>query len=149
MVPEDPAEAFVQDLSEASEPFLWVTGRAVASAPSGGDLLRVTTVRGGVGTADPRRLPDLRTAATTFFDERGPGVVLLDCLGALVLHCGVERVLRFIEDLHEEIAVRNANLVVFVDPRAMNPRMVAWLARELDPLPQIRVSAGVEGRVVA
>src|SRR2546429_6623270 len=35
-------------------------------------------------------------------------------------HSGVERVLRFVDDLHEETAMRNAFLVVFADPRGMN-----------------------------
>jgi hypothetical protein len=100
-----------------------------------------------MGTADPRRLQDLRTAATTFFDERGPGAVLVDCLESLVLHSGIERVLRLVDDLHEETAMRNAFLVVFADPREMSARMIAWLERELDPLPR-PTSPGVESRLV-
>lgn len=102
-----------------------------------------------MGTADPRRLQDLRAAATTFFDERGPETLVLDCIEALVLHSGVERVLRFVEDLHEETAMRNGVLVVFVDPRWTNPRMIAWLDRELDPFPRDAAPAGVEDRLVA
>lgn len=104
---------------------------------------------GGIGTVDPRRLQDLRSAATTFFDERGPGALVVDCLEPLVLHSGVERVLRFVEDLHEETAMRSAFLVVFADPRGMNRRMIAWLERELDPLPRDAEPAGVEDRLVA
>ena len=102
-----------------------------------------------MGTADPGRLQDVRMAAITFFDERGPGVLLVDCLGSLVLHSGVERVLRLVDDLHEEAAVRGAFLVVFADGRRMNPRMVAGLERELDLFPRLAAAPTVEDRLVA
>ena len=148
----DPAEtavSFVRVLAEAHTPFLWITSRAVSAPPDGGDLIRVTTLAGAMGTADPRRLQDLRTAATTFFDERGPGALVVDCLDRLVVHSGVERTLRFVDDLHEETATRNAILIVFADPRGTNPRMIAWLERELDPFPRTAIAARAEQRVIA
>ncbi len=147
--PEDTAVSFVRVLAEAHTPFLWITARALSTPPEGGDLIRVTTLAGAMGTADPRRLQDLRTAATTFFDERGPGALVVDCLDPLVVHSGVERVLRFVDDLHEETATRNAILVVFADRRGTNPRMIAWLERELDPFPPIASAPPVEQRLVA
>src|SRR5438552_3253903 len=75
----DPAEtavSFVRVLAESHTPFLWITSRSVSAPPDGGDLIRVTTLAGAMGTADPRRLQDLRAAATTFFDERGPGALV-------------------------------------------------------------------------
>ena len=147
--PEDTAVSFVRVLAEAHTPFLWITARALSAPPDGGDLIRVTTLAGAMGTADPRRLQDLRAAATTFFDERGPGALVVDCLDPLVVHSGVERVLRFVDDLHEETATRNAILVVFADPRGTNPRMIAWLERELDPFPPIASTPPVEQRLVA
>ncbi len=147
--PEDTAVSFARVLVEAHTPFLWITSRPVAAPPEGGDLIRVTTLAGAMGTSDPRRLQDLRTAATTFFDERGPGALLVDCLDPLVVHSGVERVLRFVDDLHEETATRNAILVVFADPRGTNPRMIAWLERELDPFPRTASAPRAEQRVVA
>ena len=148
---QDPGEnvvPFVHRLADGRTPFLWITSRPVDTAPDGGDLLRVTTLRGGMATADPRRLQDLKTAATTFFDERGPGTLVLDCLEPLILHAGVERALRFVEDLHEEVAMRSGILVVFADPRTVTARMIAWLERELDPLPRSAMLVNVEYRVV-
>ena len=136
-------------LSEAHTPFLWITARPVSAPPDGGDLIRVTTLAGAMGTADPRRLQDLRAAATTFFDERGPGALVVDCLDPLVVHSGVERVLRFIDDLHEETATRNAILVVFADRRGTNPRMIARLERELDPFPRTASAPRVEPGLIA
>lgn len=108
----------------------------------------MTTVHRGIGTADPRRLQDLRVAATTFFDEHGPGALVVDCLEPLVLHSGIERALRFVHDLHEETAMRSALLIVFAHPREMNRRMIAWLERELDPFPRVVEPADIEDRLV-
>ena len=128
--------------------FLWMTSSRPAAAPAGGDLLHVTTVHRGIGTADPRRLQDLRVAATTFFDEHGPGALVVDCLEPLVLHSGIERVLRFVHDLHEETAMRSAFLIVFARPQEMNRRMIAWLERELDPLPRVVEPSDIAGHVM-
>jgi len=147
--PEETVPAFLRTLTGNRTRFLWMTTARPTSVPDGGELLQVTTVHRGIGTVDPRRLQDLRTAATTFFDEHGPGALVVDCLGPLILHAGIERVLRFIDDLHEEIAMRNAFLVVFARPRGTSRRMIAWLERELDPLPRDVEPAHVEDRLVA
>ena len=69
--PEDTVPSFLRSMADAQTRFLWMTSAPPSAAPEGGDLLRVTTLRRGLGTVDPRRLQDLRTAATTFFDENG------------------------------------------------------------------------------
>jgi len=147
--PEETAPAFLRTLAGNRTRFLWMTTARPAFVPDGGELLEVTTVRRGIGTVDPRRLQELQTAATTFLDEHGPGALVVDCLEPLILHAGIERVLRFVDDLHEEIAMRNAFLVVFARPREMSRRMIAWLERELDPLPQGVKPADVQDRLVA
>lgn len=98
-------------------------------------MLRVTTLAAGQGALDPKRLQELRPAAAAFLTEAEDGVVLLDCLEYLVLHNGAERVQRALADLHDEVTMRGGSLVVFVNERGANPRLVAWLQRELDPLP--------------
>ena len=145
--PDDTVSSFLRLLAEAHTPFLWLTTERPRAPAEGGEVLRVTTIR-GAGTADPRRLQDIRAVATTFFDERGPGALVIDCLEPLVLHSGIERVLRFVDDLHEETAMRNAFLIVFANPRGTNRRMIAWLERELDPLPRDVEPAGVEDHLV-
>jgi hypothetical protein len=127
-----------------------MTSSRPVDAPESGEVLRVTTLHRGPGTADPRRLQDLRAAATTFFDDKGPGLLVIDCLPPLILHAGIERVLRFVDDIHEEVAMRDAYLVVFADLREVNRRMIAWLERELDPLPPAVEGAPAEaGRLAA
>ena len=88
--PDDTVLSFVRFLASARTPFLWITSGQPRASVDGGEVLRVTTLR-GIGGTDPRRLRDIRAAATTFFDERGPGALVLDCLEPLVLHSGVER----------------------------------------------------------
>ena len=146
--PEDTVPSLVRSLADAGPRSLWMTSNRPEAPPDGVEVLRVTTLHRGPGTADPRRLQDLRAAGTTFFDEVGPGLLVIDCLPPLVLYAGVERVLRFVHDIHEEVAMRNAYLVVFADPRQVNRRMIAWLERELDPLPRA-VEAPADGAVRA
>ncbi len=97
------------------------------------------------GALDPRRLGDLRAAAADFVAEDGSGLVVLDCLENLVLHNGAERVLRALADLHDEVTMHGGSLIVLVDARATNPRVVAWLERELDALPRGETLPGQAG----
>lgn len=119
-------------------PFLWVTQRVPEAGLEGGEILRVTVLTGQPGTLDPKRLGDLRAAAADFLARTEDGLVLLDCLDFLVLHNGAERVQRALADLHDEVTVRGGSLVVLVDDQRTNARLVAWLQRELDPLPEAR-----------
>lgn len=62
-------------------------------------------------------------------------MIVVDCASALSLQNGIERAVRALQDLHEEVASREAILVVVLDPRAANPRMLAWLEREFESIP--------------
>lgn len=108
----------------------------------GAQVLRVTTVGGQEGTVDPKRLGDLRAAAAAFVSGDASSLVILDCLEYLVLHNGAERVLRALADLHDEVTMKGGSLIVLVDARLSNPRLVAWLERELDVLPFDNVPDG-------
>jgi len=128
-------DRFLDASAKAGTPFLWITDRRAPKAAENGQVLRVTTIPGRVGTLDPKRVQELRTAAAAFLDEHGSSVVVVDCVDLLVLHNGVERVVRALTDLHEETATREAVLAVFVSPRSGSPRLIAWLERELEPMP--------------
>ncbi len=128
--------ALLRTVSSARVPFLWVTRQSPDTAMEGGRVLQVTTLAGTPGTMDPKRLADLRTESSSFLEEAEDGIIVLDCLDFLVLHNGAERVQRALADLHDEVTVRGGSLLVFVDGHRTNPRLVAWLQRELDPLPE-------------
>ena len=106
---------------------------------NGGQILRLTTLAGKSGTVDPKRLADLRTSVAAFVANDATGLVVVDCLDYLVLHNGPERVLRALADLHDDVTVNGGSLVVFVDAQLANPRLVAWLERELDAFPDPHV----------
>lgn len=133
--------AFLQSLAQDGRPQLWITDRA--SPPAGaGQVLLVTALAGREGTVDPKRLHDLRAAAVVFASGHAAGLVVVDCLESLVLHNGAERVLRSLADLHDEVTMNGGSLIVLVDSHAANPRLVAWLERELDVLCLDGPSAG-------
>lgn len=145
--PADAAESFVRSTSRSATPWLWITDRDADAPPDGGRILRVTTLADRRGGLDPKRLQELRPAAAAFLGDAAGGVVLLDCLEYLVLHNGTDRVLRALADLHDEVTVQGGTLVVFVNARVANPRLVAWLQRELDPLPAAPLAADDAGLV--
>lgn len=133
---EDAVLGFVHSAMEDRVPYLWITDRAPTDSPEGGEVLRLTTIPGRLRTLDPRRAQELRAAAAAFLDEHGAGLVIVDGVDSLVLHNGVERVMRALNDLHEEVATRGAILVVFVGPTRTNPRLIPLLERELEALPE-------------
>src|SRR5438309_8515963 len=77
--PDDTVSSFLRLLAEAHTPFLWLTTERPRAPAEGGEVLRVTTIR-GAGTADPRRLQDIHAAATTVFDARCPVALVIDGL---------------------------------------------------------------------
>jgi len=118
--------------------YLWITQHSAAPPPEAGEVLRVATVSGDGPTVDPKRLGDLRAAAAAFLAREAGGLLVLDCLEYLVLHNGPERVARTLADVHDCVTMNGGSLVIFVDASTANPRLVAWLAREFDPLPSVR-----------
>lgn len=131
----DASRAFLESSHSDSSPRLWVTGRFDMATPDGTEVVPVTRLADVPQALDPKHLGGLRDAILLFLKAHPGALVVLDCLEPLVLHNGVERVERALADLHDEITVRGATLVVFVDAEAMNPRLVAWLERELDSIP--------------
>ncbi len=137
--PAEATLAFLRSLASAHRSYLWITERTMDPPSNGGQVLRLTTLSGKTGTADPKRLGDLRTSVAAFVANDSTGLVVVDCLDYLVLHNGPERVLRALADLHDDVSLNGGCLVVFVDAQLANPRLVAWLERELDAFPEPHV----------
>ncbi len=131
----DDVPAYLRCLAPRGGGSLWITSRPDVARTDGGDVLWVSGLPRPGPTVDPKRLQEMRNAARVFLELHRGGLVILDCLDALVLHNGVERVVRSVEDLHDDVTTEGAILVVFLDPRGANPRLIAWLERELDGLP--------------
>ncbi len=147
--PADAAASYAEAASSSGKPYLWVTERGPEAPPAGGRVMRLTPLSEGPGTLDPKRLQDLRPSAAEFLAGAADGLVLLDSLEYLVLHNGAERVQRALADLHDEVVMHGGSLVVFVNARVANPRLVAWLQRELDPLPSSEPAASPEEGLLA
>jgi Protein of unknown function (DUF835) len=113
-------------------PLLWITSGPGARPPEDVEVLRVASLPGAMRTVQPGRLGDMQAAAGAFLDEHSGGCIVLDAMDALVVHNGVERVVRAIESMHEDVATRGGLLLVCVNPVGANPRLLAWLERELD-----------------
>src|SRR5207247_10971081 len=86
--PDDTVLSFVRFLAAARTPFLWMTSDQPRATVDGGDVLRVTTLR-GIGNVDPRRLKDSRAAATTCLAERRARAPVLDHVAPLGPPSGV------------------------------------------------------------
>lgn len=133
--PAEETPSFVRLLASEGRPYLWITDRPPLPPASGGRILLVSTLEGLEGAVDPKRLGDLRVATAAFISRNESSLVVLDCLEYLVLHNGADRVLRTLADLHDEVTMHEGSLIVLVDARMANSRLVAWLERELDALP--------------
>ncbi len=131
-VSPDGAAAFARFLEGGADPFLWITSRDVGVLEEDGHSLHVSPDDGGM---DPKRLGDLRIAAARFLASSEGSVLVLDCLELLALHNGVERVVRTIEGIHDDATTKGGILIVCADPRTANPRLIAWLERELEAFP--------------
>ena len=127
----------------ADEPFLWITPRVPGNPSRRAEILRVATVARSGATADPRRLREVGDVSEAFLDGHPHGGLVLEGVDRFVLHNGVERVARAVAALHELVATRGAWLLVLVDPKDLNPRLLAWLARELDALPPAEALASL------
>lgn len=134
-VPEDASATFLRSIALHHTGCLLLTAVDGRTMGDGEESVRVSTVADGPGSIDPKRLPELRAAAVAFLDRCPGGLIILDCLESLALHNGVERVVRIVEDLHDEVSTREATLLVLIDAARTNPRLLAMLARELDDLP--------------
>ena len=134
--------ALLGSLATAHRTVLWITDRAREDLGEDAHVLRVTTLGDLEGGVDPKRLGDLRDAVIAFVSRDASGLVILDCMEYLVLHNGADRVLRALADLHDVVTMNGGSLVVFVDVHLANPRLVAWLERELDALPVDAVASG-------
>lgn len=80
-----------------------------------------------------KALAGLAKRIEDFLTNRGPrGLVLLDGLEYLIENNGFDPVLAFVEHLNELVMTTRANLLIPVSPRAVDPRELANLERDLE-----------------
>lgn len=85
----------------------------------------------GPDRVDPSNLQML-THMTMEFVRKGPSVIAMEGLEYLMLNNDLNKVLRFLSQLRDEVIVEGSILLVSVDPRTLTERQKAILERELE-----------------
>jgi len=80
---------------------------------------------------EPTNVPLIYSEVKNFLDSVDHGVVLLSGIEYMVSQSTFTKVLKFIQLLNENVAVRNSLLLVPVSPQALTQRDVKMLEREL------------------
>lgn len=87
----------------------------------------------GPDRVDPSNI-QLLTHMTMEFVRKGPSLIALEGLEYLMLNNDLNKVLKFLGQLRDEVIVEGSILLVSVDPRTLTERQKAILERELEVL---------------
>lgn len=85
----------------------------------------------GPDRVDPSNI-QLLTHMTMEFVRKGPSLIALEGLEYLMLNNDLNKVLKFLGQLRDEVIVEGSILLVSVDPRTLTERQKAILERELE-----------------
>ncbi|MGA9098334.1 MAG: DUF835 domain-containing protein, partial [Methanotrichaceae archaeon] len=88
----------------------------------------------GHRTVDPTNFPRLSSIISEFLDRSSYPVILLDGVGYLITQSNYETVLRFIQSQRDEIALKYAVMIVYIDPLSLDTKELHRLESELEPL---------------
>ena len=80
---------------------------------------------------EPTKLAQVFALLANFLDGNENGVVLMEGIGYLISHNSFESVLRFVQKTNEKINARSANLILSVDPQALEPRSYSLIEGEM------------------
>jgi len=88
----------------------------------------------GYRTVDPSNLPRLSGIISDFLSRASYPVILLEGMGYLITQSNYETVLRFIQSQRDEIALKNAIMLVHIDPLSLDTKELHRLGSEMEPL---------------
>jgi Na+/proline symporter len=88
----------------------------------------------GHKTVDPTNFPRMSIMISDFLERANYPVILLEGLGYLITQSNYETVLRFIQSQRDEIALKNAIMLVHIDPLSLDTKELHRLVSELEPL---------------
>lgn len=88
----------------------------------------------GYRTVDPTNFPRLSSIISEFLDKANYPVILLEGVGYLITQSNYETVLRFIQSQRDEIALKYAVMIVYIDPLSLDTKELHRLESELEPL---------------
>lgn len=89
---------------------------------------------GGIRTVEPTNLPRLSSMISEFLRQATDPVLLMEGLGYLITQSNYETVLRFIQSQRDDIALRDAVLLVHIDPLSLDTKELHRLESEMEPL---------------
>ena len=88
----------------------------------------------GYKTVDPTNFPRMSGMISDFLEKASYPIIMLEGLGYLITQSNYETVLRFIQSQRDEIALKNAIMLVHIDPLSLDTKELHRLASELEPL---------------
>ena len=88
----------------------------------------------GYKTVDPTNFPRMSGMISDFLEKASYPIVMLEGFGYLITQSNYETVLRFIQSQRDEIALKNAIMLVHIDPLSLDTKELHRLASELEPL---------------
>ena len=83
---------------------------------------------------DPHNLNSLSNLIGTFLNEGPRAAILLDGIEYLMINNDFARILHFLEYVNEQIALRQAALILSVDERAFEAKVLAYIERNTLPI---------------
>ena len=83
---------------------------------------------------EPTNLPRLTHTITEYIKQAPVSFILLVGLEYLIVHNGFDKVLKHLHMVNDQVMTHNARLVVVVDPKALDPKELSLLEREMRPL---------------
>jgi len=97
----------------------------------GGREIRVVWLSSALGKdqVEARNLNSLTNLVTDFANEGPRGIILLDGLEYLLINNDFARVLNFLENLTQLVALRRAALILSIDKRAFEPKELGLIER--------------------
>lgn len=86
----------------------------------------------GYKTVDPTNFPRLSSIISDFLARANYPIILLEGMGYLITQSNYETVLRFVQSQRDEIALKNAIMLVHIDPLSLDTKELHRLSSEME-----------------
>jgi len=90
---------------------------------------------GYIRTVDPSNFPRLSNMISDFLERASYPLILLEGMGYLITHSNYETVLRFVQSQRDDIAIKNAIMLVHIDPLSLDTKELHRLGSEMESIP--------------
>ncbi len=98
------------------------------------DLISIRWLTESLSSADaiPPEPDQMFALISDFIRKNEKTVILLDGLEYLIGHANFEQILRFVQGLKDKIGVRDARMIIPINPHALSEKEMALLEREMN-----------------